>query len=223
MELKAIDLTTLSVPEIDIKYTQQEIKNILESNSSDYFPITESNKCLGLISKSSLQNNRNRSEFPFDYIIKPDLHIYFDHQIFDILDYFITNQCVVLPVLDENENYMGCINSDSLLNALANTLTYKIPGSVITLEVYVNDYSMSEISNIIESEKTSIVGLIINDENILDNKIEVILKLNNSNIDRVIASLERFEYKIKSYSSGESISNDKLKEHYDALMHYLNV
>lgn len=128
-------------------------KKILESNSADYFPVTESSKCLGLISKSSLQNHGTRSEFPFEHIIKPDLHIYFDNHIFDILDYFISNQCVVLPVLDENGNYLGCINSDSLLNALANTLTYKIPGSVITLEVYVNDYSMSEISNIIESEK----------------------------------------------------------------------
>ena len=56
-----------------------------------------------------------------------------------------------------------------------------------------------------------------------DNKIEVILKLNNKNIDRVIASFERFEYTIKSFSSSESMSNDKLKDHFDALMHYLNV
>lgn len=223
MELKAIDITSLSVPEIDLKNPEKEIKKISESSSVDFFPVIENRKYLGLISRFSLQNQINKSEFPYSDIMRKNIYIYFDNQIFDILDYFISNQCIILPVLDENDNYLGSINSDSLLNALANTLTYKIPGSIVTLEVAVNDYSMSEISNIIESEKTSIVGLIINDENLLDNKIELILKLNNKNIDRVIASLERFEYKIKSFSSGESTSNDKLKEHYDALMHYLNV
>jgi acetoin utilization protein AcuB len=223
MELKALDLTSLSVPEIDVKYTEQEINTILEGLQLDFFPAIENSKYVGLISKLSLKNKDKKSGFPFDDLVKQDAYIYFDYQIFDIVDYFISNQCVILPVLDENDNYLGSINCDSLLNALGNTLTYKIPGSIITLEVAVNDYSMSEISNIIESEKMSIVGLIINDENLLDNNIELILKLNNKNIDRVLASLERFEYKIKSFSSGESNSNDKLREHYDALMHYLNV
>ena len=223
MELNAIDIISLSIPEIDIKITEKEINAILDSNAIDYYPVIESSKYLGLISRNSLQTQKNNLEFPFSDIIRSDIFIHYDSHIFNILDYFISNECSVLPVLNEHNSFLGCINSESLLNALANTLTYKIPGSVLTLEVSVNDYSMSAISNIIESEKTSIVGLIINDEDPGDNLIEIILKLNNTNIDRVVASLERFEYKIKSYSSGESITNDKLKEHYDALMHYLNV
>lgn len=152
-----------------------------------------------------------------------DIFTYYDSQIYDIIETFVGNNCSLLPVLDENDTYLGSISSESLLHALANTITYKIPGSILTLEVAVNDYSMSEISGIIEAEKTTIVGLIVNAAEPEAKTIDIILKLNNKNIDRVLASLERFNYNVKSYHAVESNNYDKLREHYDALMHYLNV
>ena len=223
MELKAIDILSISIPAIDTKYSRKEIKAVIEKNDFSYFPVIENNKYLGLKSRQALMSDYISVNDLFFDLSSSDIFIYFDSQIYDIIDTFVSNNCTLLPVLDENDNYLGCISSDSLLGALANTITYKIPGSILTLEVSVNDYSMSEISGIIEAEKTSIVGLIINTAEPEAKTIDIVLKLNDKNIDRVLASFERFNYTVKSYHSVESNNHDKLRDHYEALMHYLNV
>lgn len=221
--MNAIDLISLSIPVYDIAKTGNNVFNLPSDKKNSQIPVVDSGKYKGLIDIHSLRNKSIDSFSATENLVRSDIYIYFDTPFYDVIDYFISNSCVVLPVINENDEFIGCIDIDGLLNALANSLTYKIPGSVLTLEIPVIDYSILEICNIIESEKTGIMGLLINDEDLDDNKIELILKLNNKNIDRVIAALERYDYKIKSYYSAESITQDKLREHYDALMHYLNV
>lgn len=223
MELKAIDILALSIPAIDVKQSRKEIKALIDRNGYSQFPIINDTKFVGFISGKALLSEYSSISELGSYIISNGVFVYHDSQIYDIIDTFTSNNCSLLPVMDENDNYLGSISSESLLCALANTVTYKIPGSILTLEVSVNDYSMSEISSIIEAEKTSIVGLIVNAAESEAKTLDIVLKLNSKNIDRVLASLERFNYSVKSYHSVESNNYDKLRDHYEALMHYLNV
>ena len=163
MELNAINLISLTVPLLDLNKPQKEIRSFSTLKQVEYYPVIKNNKFLGLINSHSAKNAIESPEININDISRSDIYIYFDTSIFDIMEYFISNKCILLPVLDENEDFLGCIDATSLLSALSNSLTYKIPGSVLTLEVAVKDYSISEISNIIESEKIAIVGLMIND------------------------------------------------------------
>ena len=54
------------------------------------------------------------------------------------------------------------------------------------------------------------------------NRIELILKLNTTEINSILKTFERYEYIVKTVYD-EQTDNDGLKERYDMLMKYLNV
>ena len=52
--------------------------------------------------------------------------------------------------------------------------------------------------------------------------IQVTLKINSTDLDKIIRSFERYDYVIKeSYSKGNYVED--LKRRYDELMHYLKM
>jgi len=52
--------------------------------------------------------------------------------------------------------------------------------------------------------------------------MEVTIKLHAPSVSRIVASLERYKYKVKA-SYQESDYTESLKENYESLLNYLNV
>jgi hypothetical protein len=95
------------------------------------------------------------------------------------------------------------------------------PGGIIILEVSENDYSMAEISRIVESNDARIIGAFFttrNDSTLID----LTLKINNIDLNPVIQTFERYNYTIKA-TFAEKDDLDDLRERYDSLMNYLNI
>ena len=107
-----------------------------------------------------------------------------------------------------------------MVQYFSGTGTVQDPGGIIVLEVNANDYAMSQIAQIVESDSASILSSFIS--NAPDNKIEITLKLNKPDLTRVIAAFERYSYTVKeSYHQSDFV--DTLKNRYDSLMNYLNI
>ncbi|NNE30644.1 MAG: CBS domain-containing protein, partial [Saprospiraceae bacterium] len=95
------------------------------------------------------------------------------------------------------------------------------PGAVIVLEMSKRDYSLSELSRIVESEHAKILSSYIT-TNLDSERIDVTIKINRQEISRILASFERFEYQVKaSFQEGDFY--DSLRDRYDSLITYLNV
>jgi hypothetical protein len=95
------------------------------------------------------------------------------------------------------------------------------PGGIIILEIAENNYSMAEISQIVESNDSRIIGAFFTtrpDSTLID----LTLKINNIDLNPVIQTFERYNYTIKA-TFAEEDDMDDLKERYDALMNYLNI
>ena len=89
------------------------------------------------------------------------------------------------------------------------------------LEMPKRDYSLAEISRIIESEGVAIlISFLTADKD--SEKVYVTVKINTQDAQHAIATLQRHEYHIRASFSEETYFED-LKERYDALMSYLNV
>jgi hypothetical protein len=89
------------------------------------------------------------------------------------------------------------------------------------LEMAKSDYSMAQIAQIVESNDARILSSYIMSSADSTN-IEVTLKINKIELDRIIRTFERYDYVIKA-SFQKSSYNDDLKFRYDALMNYLNM
>jgi CBS domain-containing protein len=143
-----------------------------------------------------------------------------DH-IFDVLSNMAENRTSIIPVVDDEEKFIGIITQEDLISYYANSFSFTEPGSIIVIETTRRGYSLSEIARIVEMENTAILASFLS---VVDNSelVYLTLKLNKSEISSIIATLDRYEYKV-SASFTEEENSDDLKDRYDQLMNYLNV
>jgi hypothetical protein len=126
-----------------------------------------------------------------------------------------------LPVLDRQENYLGVISAQELLQLLAETSGLNESGSVLVLEMNANDYTLAQIAQIVESNHAKILNLFVS--NIPDStKIQVNLRINQQNLSAIIRTFERYDYQVLA-SFQDSQQPDELQDRYQELMHYLSM
>ena len=107
------------------------------------------------------------------------------------------------------------------MSLIANTGSIKENGGILVLEVASVDYSMAQIGQIVESNDAKILSSYIMSSTD-STTIEVTLKINKVDLDRIIRTFERYDYVIKA-SFQKSSYNDDMQFRYDALMNYLNL
>jgi predicted transcriptional regulator len=223
MSLIAKELISDTITSVDPNDKGEKILFMMNIFQVKNLPIVKDNKLINIIEEDDILTNgfdKKTSEYQLS---NKKVYVTKNCHIFNIIDKLAKNDLSIIPVVDEEENYMGCIAQQDIFQYFGDIFSFEFPGSIIELTIPVRDYSLQQISHIVESENASIIGLMINDENPKDTYMDVIIKLNKKNISGIISAFERFEYKIKASYSSENYSLDTLKERYDALMHYLNV
>lgn len=94
--------------------------------------------------------------------------------------------------------------------------------SLIILEIPLKDYSLTEISRIVESNNAHIIALSV--FSISGNtELLISLKLNISDLTAVLRSFERFNYNVVYYYMKEGKITDIQKERLDELLYYLDM
>ncbi len=97
-----------------------------------------------------------------------------------------------------------------------------LPGGLIVLETGVNDYMLSEIARIVESNNARIFSLKVNSIP-GSSHLEITIHLDRPDIAAILQAFYRYNYFVRySWSPAENERID-LKERYDALMNYLNI
>ena len=84
-----------------------------------------------------------------------------------------------------------------------------------------HDYTMTQIARIVEENNAKILSSYIT--SLPDStQIEVTLKINTTDLDRIIQTFNRYDYIVKaSYQKGRL--QEDLKKRYDELMNFLNM
>ena len=95
------------------------------------------------------------------------------------------------------------------------------PGGILVLEQHQNDYSITQIAQIIESNDAKILSLYIRSpEDSM--KVEVIIKINRTELASIIQTFERFNYTIKASFMDEDDMDSYYSSRFDSFMRYLN-
>jgi CBS domain-containing protein len=143
-----------------------------------------------------------------------------DH-LFEVMSVMADHKLSAIPVVDAKGDYMGLVTLEDLIQYYARSFSFSEPGGIIVIEVPKPDYSLAEISRIIESEHATVLSsFLTQDED--SRRMYVTIKVNQSDTKHLQATLERFGYTIKATFSEEGYF-ESLQDHYDAFLHYLNV
>jgi signal-transduction protein with cAMP-binding, CBS, and nucleotidyltransferase domain len=188
----------------------------------NHLPVLKNGNFVGVLSESELLDQTdlepNLDEL-FQHLPRP--FVFADAHLFDILQHFSLFKLTALPVLDRQEQYLGVISAQDLLQLLAQSTGVKEIGSVLVLEMDANNYVLSQIAQIVESNQAKILNLFI-DSDPDSTKIRVSLKINQQNLSSIIRTFERYDYQVLASYQAENQQNE-LQERYDELMLYLNM
>jgi acetoin utilization protein AcuB len=201
--------------------TGEEALNLMAEYHVSHLPIVNNKHLLGLISEDDIL-----SHDIFEPIGAYQLSLIrnfvkdTDH-LFEAMDVLSKNRLTLVPVIDKEENYQGVITAQDLLTFFADNYSFSEPGSLLVLEINGQDYYLSQISRIIESEDANILSVFITREP-NSTHLLVTIKINRLDLSRVISALNRYDYTIRAtYSEVEYV--DDLKERFDNFLSYLNV
>ena len=219
----AKDLISDSIIPLRTSDTGITALNLMDELKVSHLPIVNTDKFLGLISDTDIYSFNNPEEALGNHQLSLKKPFVRDHQhIFDVIKIVSSMKLSLLPVLDKKDNFVGVITLIHLVQNFAEISAIQNPGSIIILELNVNDYSLSEIGQIVESNDAKILGLYIRTHTD-STKIDVSIKLNKNDISPIIKTFNRYDYIIKAtFSEDEKYYND-LQDRFDSLMNYLNI
>lgn len=219
--MTAAELISNTISPLQTSDTGEEALTHMNVFHVKHLPIVNQKQLLGLVSEEDIL--RNNLEEPLGSY-RLGLHRPYvkstDH-LFEVMATLADNQLTIVPVVDKDENFLGIITLEELVHHYAKSYSFSERGSIIVIESSKKDFAMSEICRIVEMEGASVLSSWMTQEE-GSNKIFITVKLNVQDIQRIVASLNRYEYVIMSSFSEEEYL-DNLHDRYDSLMNYLNV
>lgn len=187
-----------------------------------HLPIVNNETFLGLISEQDIYSRNNLKEPLGNHNLSLKQPFVNEHQhLYDILKTMDELSLTIVPVLDDHSKYLGCITLRNLLKFLASTYSVENPGGIIVIEISDKDYSLTEISNIVESNGAKILSTFLTNHKD-STRLEVVIKINKIELGAILQTFDRYGYYVKA-TFGEDEDQEDLRERYDSLMNYLNI
>lgn len=138
----------------------------------------------------------------------------------DVLEAFAKNDSNIMPILDQNNTYVGYYELNDIMHLFNETPFFSEPGGILIVEKGIHDYSFSEISQIVESNDAKLLGAFVS--KIDGDLARITLKIGNASINDVIHTFRRYSYNIVSGHEEDSYI-ESLKERSQYLDKYLNM
>lgn len=211
-----------NIPALSLQQTGRDAFHLLGEYHVKHLPVVQEGKLVGILSEEDVFNHKLYDPISeYDFSLMRRAAILEDEHIFEVMRMMGELRLTVLPVIDTEGNYRGLISQNDLLRYFAQTASFSEQGAVLVLQMPRRDYSLSNISHLVEDENVKILSAFVTSAPNPE-YIELTLKLDRTDLSRVISSLERHDYDVKE-TFGELERSDFIRERYDALMHYLNL
>jgi acetoin utilization protein AcuB len=219
----AEDLINHMIP--PLKGTDDAHKAIvwMEEFRCNYLPVVDNSRLLGFISEEIILETNDIEKHVGDFnLVGLACYVHLDTHFYDILKVATDNKLQMVAVINDDQQYSGVITVQDTLTSFAQTAAVQMPGAILVLSMKYVDYSLSEISRLIEENHAKILSSIIKEDPLDPGKIRLTLKINQVDMSRIVATLERFNYKvIGRYQETKPVENER--ERIDMLLRYLDI
>ena len=219
----AEELINHMIPPLKVTDTARKAKMWMEELRCNQLPVSDGGKFLGLITEDIIleENDIDKLIREFDLIghgcvVRKNSHFY------EVIKLATDNDLEMVGVEDENKEYFGVITVQDTITLFAQSAAVQVPGGIIVLSMDQRDYSMAEISRLIEENNAKILGSSVKQDDFDPSKIKLTLKLNTLALSNITATLERFDYKIIARFQETNIREDQ-RQKVDMLLKYLEI
>ena len=218
MQIQSHIITT--IPVFNLEGALNEVISFFKHTTYSHVAIVENNFFLGVLSENDLETFESGKKIE-DY--KYNLESFFvlkSTSWLDVLEKFARNECNLLPVLDDENLVIGYYDLNDVVGVFIDTPFFTEPGGILVVAKGIKDYSFSEISQIVESNNSKLLGAFITD--IRNDVIQITIKISTGNFSEVVQTFRRYNYNIV-FGNKDDQFIENLKERSDYLDKYLNV
>jgi CBS domain-containing protein len=138
----------------------------------------------------------------------------------DVLEVFAKNETNLVPVLNDENKYIGYYEITDIIKFFDQTPFLKEQGGILVVEKGIQEYSMSEVAQIVESNNGRLLGLFISESEM--HKVQITIKISMGGLSEIIQTFRRYNYDIISEHQEDAYLNT-LKDRSDYLDKYLNI
>lgn len=205
---------------IDVSSKIKEAQNAFNQLTYTHIPVETNGHYLGCVSENDVYCfESDKAISDFEYALEP-FHVLVDTNWLDVLEAFALHKSNIMPVLGPDNQYLGYYELGDIMSLFNNTPFLNENGGIIVVEKGIQDYSFSEVCQIVESNGTRLFGAFIS--KMMDETVQITLKIGQSSMNSIVQTFRRYNYVVVSHHEEDKFLED-LKERSQYLDKYLNI
>ncbi|MCA4781082.1 CBS domain-containing protein [Empedobacter falsenii] len=202
-----------------VSFSPSQLLEVVQENRLTHIPLFQGLDFVGNISDEDLiELSLNDEKVDYTSYLE---HFYLSESstLLDAIQMMYTNQANILPIINEQSRYVGCITEMDIINTLAKFPFVAAQGVSMLVSIAEKELSMTAISNIIEVNNGKILGMMI--VGYKEDSVYVLLKFSSSNLLAIGETFERYGYQViqKFYNDEKQ---ELLQSRYAQLLKYMN-
>ena len=219
----AVELINPIIPPLKPSDLAEKALHLMEELRVNQLPVVENGVYAGLLrDEAILEASQQKRAVGTFILVDKHCFVYENQHYYDIIKVAAEFGVQTIAVLNGDGTYQGVITLEDTIAAFAQTAAVQSPGAILIISLNQIDYSMAEIGRLVEAEGGKILCSSISTDLHDQSRIKLTLKINKKDVSRIIATLERFEYRIiATFQETEVMSNDK--DRLDMLMRFLEI
>ena len=197
-----------------------EVQNTFNQLTYSHIPVKKDGIYIGCISENDAHCFESTKQLS-DYLYSLETFFVRENTNWlDILEAFAIYNCNIIPVLANDNSYMGYYELSDIMSLFNNTPFLNESGGIIVVEKGKRDYSFSQICQIVESNDAKVLGAFISK---MDNDIvQATIKIGHTGMNAIVQTFRRYGYHITSSHEEDKFLED-LKDRSNYLDKYLNI
>ena len=158
LKMTAESLISDAIVPLSPSDTGEEALGVMNEFYVRHLPVVENGELLGVVSEDDvLDADPMEAVGNYRRPVRPP-SVFPDDHLYDVMRVLTEYKLTVVPVINREGSYIGLITNEDLLRQFGESSTFSSQGSIVVLEVLRHDYSLSEISRIVESEGAIILS-----------------------------------------------------------------
>lgn len=198
----------------------ESVLDFFEEARFSHFPVVEDGVYIGCISSDETETfDSSKKVSDYRYALKG---FFARTSMFwvDVLEVFSRNNTNVIPVLSDENTYVGYYEITEVIQNFYETPFVKEHGGVIIVEKSILDFTMSQLVQIVESNEGRILGLYVS--NTTPDRVQVTIKIVLGGMNEILQTFRRYGYEIISEYK-EDVFLNNLKDRSAYLDKYLSI
>lgn len=215
------DYILKEIKALSLENSVSDALNLCEHLPITHIPIVKENKLVGCFSEDDIQTieQQDASLHQYTHLLQ-HFHANTTYSLLELIALFAENDCNIIPVLDERQNYIGYYELRDILDVFVNCPFMHNNNVTLIVTKPKNDFSMSQVSQIIESNKAKLLGLYVSRETM--DEVEVTLKISSEEMNEIIQTFRRYDYTIISQLEDDEYL-EELKDRANYFKKYLDM